>query len=82
VLRKLLFGFWEKNWIAFNSAQDVRLQGATGAGTLPFLVLPQAEAGGTRFDSSDTERLSYTPSAPAASTAEPDCRAAAGQYDP
>jgi transglutaminase-like putative cysteine protease len=60
VLRKLLFGFWEKNWIAFNSAQDVRLQGATGAGALPFLVLPQAEAGGIRFDSSDTERLSYT----------------------
>ncbi len=60
VLRKLLFGFWEKNWIAFNSAQDVRLQGATGAGALPFLVLPQAEAGGIRFDSSDAERLSYT----------------------
>jgi transglutaminase-like putative cysteine protease len=60
VLRKLLFGFWEKNWIAFNSAQDVRLQGAAGAGALPFLVLPQAEAGGIRFDSSDTERLSYT----------------------
>jgi hypothetical protein len=48
---------------------------------LPFLVLPQAEAGGRRFDSSDTQRLSYV-STPAASTAEPDCRAAAAQYEP
>ncbi len=62
VLRKLLFGFWEKNWIAFNTGQDVRLQGASG-GTLPFLVVPQAEAGGTRFDSSDSQRFSYAVSA-------------------
>ncbi|MEF8698016.1 MAG: transglutaminase-like domain-containing protein [Candidatus Accumulibacter sp. UW26] len=58
VLRKLLFGFWEKNWIAFNCAQEVRLQGASG-GLLPFLVLPQAEAAGIRFDSLDPQRLSY-----------------------
>ncbi|MCM8595047.1 transglutaminase family protein [Accumulibacter sp.] len=62
VLRKLLFGFWEMNWIAYNSAQDVRLFGATG-GTLPFFVQPQAEAGGQRFDSSDVQRFSYTVSA-------------------
>jgi transglutaminase-like putative cysteine protease len=62
VLRKLLFGFWEMNWIAYNSAQDVSLYGASG-GPLPFLVLPQAEAAGVRFDSSDTHRFSYTVSA-------------------
>ena len=59
VLRKLLFGFWEKNWIALNTAQDVRLHGASSA-ALPFLVLPQVEAGGARFDSGDSHRLSYT----------------------
>jgi len=59
VLRKLLFGFWEMNWIAFNAALDVKLQGG-GNRTLPFLVLPQAEAGGVRFDSADSGRFSYT----------------------
>jgi transglutaminase-like putative cysteine protease len=59
VLRKLLFGFWERNWLALNTAQDVQLQGASG-GPLPFLVLPQIEAGGQRFDSSDSQRCSYT----------------------
>jgi len=59
VLRKLLFGFWERNWLALNTAQDVQLHGATGA-PLPFLVLPQIEAGGQRFDSSDSQRCSYT----------------------
>ncbi len=60
VLRKLLFGFWEMNWIAFNAALDVRLHGASGR-ELPFLVLPQAEAAGVRFDSTDAAgRLGYT----------------------
>ncbi len=59
VLRKLLFGFWEMNWIAYNSAQDVRLYGATGR-PLPFLVLPQAEAGGIRFDAADSQHFNYT----------------------
>lgn len=59
VLRKLLFGFWEMNWIAYNAAQDVSLRGTSG-GPLPFLVLPQAEAAGVRFDSTDVQRFSYT----------------------
>lgn len=59
VLRKLLFGFWEMNWVGFNAAQDVKLQGTNGR-ALPFLVLPQAEAAGLRFDSLDTSRFSYT----------------------
>jgi transglutaminase-like putative cysteine protease len=59
VLSKLLFGFWEMNWVAFNSALDVRLRGGNGK-ALPFLVLPQAEVAANRFDSLDTKRFSYT----------------------
>lgn len=59
VLRKLLFGFWELNWIAYNAALDVRLNGSNGR-VLPFLVFPQAEAAGARFDSTDGGRLIYS----------------------
>jgi transglutaminase-like putative cysteine protease len=62
VLKKLLFGFWEMNWIGFNAAQDVDLRGTTGK-TLPFLVFPQAETESGRFDSLDAERFSYSVSA-------------------
>jgi transglutaminase-like putative cysteine protease len=48
-LKKLLFGFWEMNWIAFNTAQDVRLQESAG-GPLPFLVGPVIETRAGRFD--------------------------------
>lgn len=58
VLKKLLFGFWEMNWISFNVAQDVSLRGSSGK-TLPFLVYPQVETGEGRFDSLDGSRLSY-----------------------
>jgi len=59
VLSKLLFGFWEMNWLAFNSALDVRLRGGIGK-ALPFLVLPEAETSTGRFSSLDAQRLSYT----------------------
>jgi len=59
VLSKLLFGFWEMNWVAFNSAQDVKLRGDTGK-ALPFLVFPEAEMAAERFNSLDTKRFSYT----------------------
>ena len=59
VLSKLLFGFWEMNWIAFNSAQDVRLRGGNGK-PLPFLALPEAEVATDRFDSLDSAHFSYT----------------------
>ena len=38
-LRKVLFGVWEMNWIAFNVGSDVTLPGRSG--TLPFVLLPQ-----------------------------------------
>ena len=62
VLKKLLFGFWEMNWISFNAAQDVSLRGSSGK-TLPFLVYPQLETGEGRFDSRDSSRLTYQVSA-------------------
>ena len=62
VLKKLLFGFWEMNWIGFNAAQDVELRGTSGK-PLPVLLLPHAETAAVRFDSQNTERLSYKISA-------------------
>jgi len=62
VLRKLLFGVWEANWVALNSALDIRLPGSNER-ALPFLILPQAIAASERFDSNDTNRFTYTVSA-------------------
>ena len=59
VLKKLLFGFWEMNWIGFNAAQDASLRGSSGT-LLPFLVYPVVETKDGRFDSLDSSRLSYT----------------------
>ena len=58
VLKKLLFGFWEMNWISFNAAQDVNLRGSTGR-LLPFLAYPQLETKDGRYDSLEGSRLSY-----------------------
>ena len=41
-LRKILFGVWEMNWIAYNVGVDVTLPGRQG--TVPFLILPQQES--------------------------------------
>ncbi|MFZ2268652.1 MAG: transglutaminase domain-containing protein [Azonexus sp.] len=40
-LRKILFGVWEMNWIAFNVGSDITLPGKNT--TQPFLLLPQLE---------------------------------------
>ena len=62
VLKKLLFGFWEMNWISFNVAQDVSLRGSIGQ-TLPFLVYPVVETQDGRFDSLDTNLFGFQVSA-------------------
>ena len=62
VLKKLLFGFWEMNWISFNAAQDVNLRGSSGK-TLPFLIYPVLETQEGRFDSLDGNRFKYEVSA-------------------
>ena len=62
VLRKLLFGFWEMNWIGFNAAQDLDLRGATGK-TLPFMIFPQLQTAEGQFNSLNTDRFNYSVSA-------------------
>ena len=59
VLKKLLFGFWEMNWVSFNAAQDVELQGSAGK-PLPFLITPVVESQEGRFDDPSTGRFAYS----------------------
>jgi transglutaminase-like putative cysteine protease len=56
--RRLLFGSWEMNWIAFNHARDVRLPQAS-APPLPFFMYPHGEAAGRRLDSLDPQAFRY-----------------------
>ena len=44
-LRKILFGVWEMNWIAFNLGTDIVLPGQNSP--IPFLLLPQLESSGS-----------------------------------
>jgi transglutaminase-like putative cysteine protease len=56
--RTRLFGSWEMNWIAYNTAHDVTLPGSAGR-FVPFFMYPQAETGGTRIDSLDPDNFRY-----------------------
>jgi transglutaminase-like putative cysteine protease len=58
-VRETLFGSWEMNWVAFNDAHDVVLPGSKGK-PLPYLMYPQAEAGGVRRNSLDPAAFKYT----------------------
>jgi len=57
-LRKILFGVWEMNWIAFNVGTDVELPGRQTK--VPFLLLPQLEAQGTLRDGTNPTGFEYT----------------------
>jgi transglutaminase-like putative cysteine protease len=57
-----LYGGWEGNWLAFNTAADVELPGAK-YGILGFLMYPQAENDNGRYDALDAEHFRYTISA-------------------
>src|SRR5262249_33858577 len=57
--RERLFGSWEMNWVAFNTAHDVALPGST-RGTLPFFMYPQGETGKGRLDSLDPDNFKYS----------------------
>ncbi len=59
VLKKLLFGFWEMNWVGYNAAQDISLRGSS-AKTVPYLVYPEVETSEGRFNSLDASRLAYS----------------------
>jgi len=56
-LRKILFGVWEMNWIAFNVGTDVELPGRQTK--VPFLLLPQLEAQGTLRDGTNPTGFEY-----------------------
>lgn len=61
--RKRLFGSWEMNWLAYNTAHDVRLPGAA-RGPVGFFMYPNAEAieqgKVLRIDSLDPENFRYS----------------------
>jgi transglutaminase-like putative cysteine protease len=57
-VRARLFGSWEMNWMAFNSAHDVALPGSSGQ-PLGFLMYPQAETADGRLDSLDPDSFNY-----------------------
>lgn len=57
-----LFGGWEGNWMAYNTAHDVALPGSHGP-RLGFLMYPQAEHAQGRYDPLDPDRFKYTISA-------------------
>ncbi|MBI2276659.1 MAG: transglutaminase [Dechloromonas sp.] len=57
-LKKVLFGVWEMNWIAFNVGTDVTLPGRNTP--MPFLLLPQLETPQGRHDGSNPQAIQYT----------------------
>ena len=58
IARARLFGSWEMNWIAYNSAHDVTLRGSR-RGAIPFFMYPQGETSNGRLDSLDPDGFSY-----------------------
>jgi transglutaminase-like putative cysteine protease len=58
-VRKALFGHWEGNWMAYNTASDVALPGAKQP-RLGFLMYPQAETAAGPIDSLDADAFAYT----------------------
>lgn len=53
-----LFGGWEGNWMAYNTAHDVALPGSNGP-KLGFLMYPTAEDAQGRFDSYAPDEFKY-----------------------
>jgi len=52
------FGSWEREWVAYNAAQDLVLPGSTH-GPLSFFMHPQGETAGHRIDSLDATAFRY-----------------------
>lgn len=57
-VNKVLFGGWEGNWMAFNTAHDVTLPHSTGA-RLGFLMYPHAETAAGRLDPYAPDAFKY-----------------------
>lgn len=62
-VNKGLFGGWEGNWVAYNTAHDLMLPGSAGKASLPFLMYPQGENASGRFDELAPDSFKYTISA-------------------
>ena len=60
--RERLFGSWEMNWLAYNTAHDVALPKSVN-GKIGFLMYPQAETASGRLDSLDPDNFRYQISA-------------------
>src|SRR5882672_35975 len=58
-VRPKLFGAWEMNWLAFNTANDIVLPNAN-SGKITFFMYPQAETAQGRLDSLDPDNFKYT----------------------
>lgn len=58
-LRDKLFGYWEMNWVAFNTANDVALNPRPANGPMPFFIYPHAELGKTPQDSLEPSTFVY-----------------------
>lgn len=57
--RKALFGAWEGNWVAYNTAHDIALPGSHHA-SLGFLMYPQAERASLLLDCLEPNNFKYT----------------------
>jgi transglutaminase-like putative cysteine protease len=58
-MRRMLFGAWEMNWLAYNYAHDVQLPGSKGP-KIGFFMYPNGETGGGRLDSLDPDSFKYS----------------------
>jgi hypothetical protein len=57
-VNKALFGGWEGNWMAYNTAADVTLPHSNGP-KLGFLMYPVAETAAGRLDSYAPDDFKY-----------------------
>jgi hypothetical protein len=57
--RKMLFGAWEMNWLAYNYAHDLALPGAA-KGKVNFFMYPCCETAEGKLDSLDPATFKYT----------------------
>src|SRR5262245_42386433 len=57
-MRRKLFGAWEMNWLAYNTAHDVVLPGSKTK--IPYLMYTNGETGGKVLDQLDPDGFKYT----------------------
>jgi len=57
-LRERLFGYWEMNWVGFNTARDFELA-PRAREALPYLMYPYAEFGDTRLDGREPDHFNF-----------------------